>query len=413
MSDSQADPVLDAMSRAQLKDALQAHRQFLAKAQQNAAEARQALISLGMELCGEPLDRLQKSGVDLAEMEPGALLRLIRENLPLRPALPAADAAGQLASANRRLGELQGQLEEQRQRAAEAGQRLAALEQQVSALEAALRRAQEEKARLLAAAAPPPPQAAASPESAHLAWLEQWRQSKSTERLEQIVLLLGESGISRYTEIEARLMETFQVSDSRVYALVVDCEKDGLVTRAEMTPPTRGRPSKIITLAERGRWLYQRLASRAPAEPDHTRLLRAHKSEAHLALVLRVADLFAALGYEVNRDPLRIEAAPGHFFEPDLLVRRDGESCGIEVERGDGDKPSLERKWENASAAGGGRIYLVADKPGTLNRLQSGIIQWATLGGRRVTLYKTHLEALRARRPGESPWLGVKEIGPR
>jgi len=30
-----------------------------------------------------------------------------------------------------------------------------------------------------------------------------------------------------------------------------------------------------------------------------------------------------------------------------------------------------------------------------------------------VTLYKTHLEALKARRPGESPWVGVKAVGPR
>ena len=55
---NQPDPVLEAMSRSQLKDAIQAHRQFLAKAQKVIQEAREALLRLGMEACGERIDQL-------------------------------------------------------------------------------------------------------------------------------------------------------------------------------------------------------------------------------------------------------------------------------------------------------------------------------------------------------------------
>ena len=413
---NQPDPVLEAMSRSQLKDAIQAHRQFLAKTQKVIQEARDALLRLGMEACGERIDQLQKDGTDLESLELVTLIRLIQENLTWR-SLPTGSAGEEFVNAHQRLAEAQREAETSRRQVDEANQRAREQEMQVRTLEATLKKLQDDRVRLEAQLAAPPTRAVPTSHSDSVPsiaeWFEQWVVGRNRERLERIVLILGETGLSRYSELEARAAEYYKIGESTCYAMVVDCEREGLVDRSEEMPPTRGRPAKIVTLTNRGRWLYRKLTGKEPVEPEHERLIRAHKSEAHLALILRVADCFTALGYEVVRNPLKIEIAGNRYFEPDLVIRKDGETMYLEVERGDKDRPALEHKWENARMAGAGRIYLAADKPGTLNRLQSNIIQWATLEGKRITLFKTHLEALKTKVPGESPWSGVKEIGGR
>lgn len=96
------------------------------------------------------------------------------------------------------------------------------------------------------------------------------------------------------------------------------------------------------------------------------------------------------------------------YFQPDLVVRKEGETFYLEVEIGEKDKPGIEQKWENALAAGG-CIYVVTDNLNTLRRVQGSIAQWSGYEGISVTLYITCLAVLNDKKPGQSPWYAVKE----
>lgn len=408
---------LQTISRNRLKDSLEAHKLLLVNAQRQAAEGQAALIKLGMEVCGKQLDQLQKSGIDLDEYSPAALGSLISEHLKpillsgvIDPSWPA-----RLARAQENIDQLQKDLDAQRKRADQAEQQVRELQQQSITLQNTIDRLQSQKTT-------PPTveksrfESAASPDSEvadYEAWYAGYIQDRNFERLAEIIQILGMTGISRYPELEERIMAVEQISDTTVYWAVKNCAAQGLINRQADETSLKGRPHHLITLTDKGKWFYRKLAGEDPVEPEHTRLLRAHKSSPHLALILKVADLFAALGFEVNREPLRIQIDPKHFFEPDLVARKAGETYYLEVERGEGEKDTLPQKWENAILAGAGRICLVCDKGSTLNRVASGIRQWAVVEGKSVKLYTTHLEALKGKKPGEDPWISVKEFGAR
>lgn len=50
-------------------------------------------------------------------------------------------------------------------------------------------------------------------------------------------------------------------------------------------------------------------------------------------MILRVANLFSGLGYEVAREPLRIRVGENRYFQPDLVARKEGETYYLEVEK--------------------------------------------------------------------------------
>jgi hypothetical protein len=88
---------------------------------------------------------------------------------------------------------------------------------------------------------------------------------------------------------------------------------------------------------------------------------------------------------------------------------QDGQVFYLEVESGEReDRSSLIYKWENAFIAGGGRICVVAPRPGVMNTVQSTILNWATENGRKPGLYLTHLKALKLCNPGDSPWVRIR-----
>jgi anti-anti-sigma regulatory factor len=49
-----------------------------------------------------------------------------------------------------------------------------------------------------------------------------------------------------------------------------------------------------------------KLTEIAPQVGDHVKILKTHKSERHLAVIMKPADLFTQLGYEIERQSLHL-----------------------------------------------------------------------------------------------------------
>ena len=222
---------------------------------------------------------------------------------------------------------------------------------------------------------------------------------------------IGQSGLSLTTELDQAIARDYNLSTRTARRAMLECVDSGLLEQ-ETGTSIEGRPPQRYILTEKGRRLYYELTGLEPREPEHQELLKAHKSERHLALILKTADLFDRLGFIVEREPLRLEIEPKRYFLPDLVVKKDGETFYLEVETGDKVKASLNQKWENALAASG-RICVVTDNLNTLRHVQGSIAQWSRFEGRSVTLYITCLVTLKSRSPEMSPWYAIKEYPPR
>jgi hypothetical protein len=236
------------------------------------------------------------------------------------------------------------------------------------------------------------------------------RENRGWERACDVIRLIGAGKLSLTIEIEQALAQEKNVSRRTIQRAMRECVKAGLLEQ-ETIKISGGRPPQRCMLTTKGKWLYQELTGVAPKVGDHVEMLKTHKSERHLAVIVKTADLFTQLGYQVERQPLRLEIDANRSFQPDLVVKKDGESFYLEVETGDKEKQSLNQKWENALAAGG-RICVATDNMNTLRRIQGDIARWSLFEGSSVKLYITCLSYLKERHSDESPWYAVKEYEP-
>jgi len=222
-----------------------------------------------------------------------------------------------------------------------------------------------------------------------------------------VIREVGKDGMALSTGLEAAVAQEVGISTRTVHRAVLEGVQAGLLEGEQVTT-LEGRPPQGYSLTAKGRWLYQELTGGAPTSLDRLQLLKAHKSDRHLALILKTAERFHALGFEVDRQPLRIEIEPNRFFQPDLVAKRDGETFYLEVESSDQERPGLYQKWVNA-LAGGGRICVVTANLNGLRMIQGNIAHWSYLEEHSLTLYITCLPVLKMRKSGESPWYAVKE----
>jgi hypothetical protein len=409
------DDELELMSLRRMSDSLEATRAMLQRARQLARESQAALAGLASEFCGAELAKRPEGSGDPSGLPPGELAGMLRGRFKTLKLLSGNGAAFQLAEANRANRELRRELETQRGQASQARGQIQKLEQQVRALERTLEK--ERRARRERQPSSNAPQADTGgdhvdPEgNEHRSWYTAWQAgNRAWERDTDLIRLVGRSGLSLSTEIEAALVEEKGVSRRTAQRALGECVKAGLLEQ-ESIPSLEGRPPQRCLLTPKGRWLYRELTGDLPQPARHVRLLKAHKSERHLALILKTAERFTQLGFEVEREPLQLEIDEHRAYQPDLVARKDGESFYLEVETGEKEKPGLSRKWENALAAGG-RICVVADNLNTLRRIQGDIARWSRFEGHSVALYLTCLSVLKERQAGESPWYAVKEYEP-
>ena len=404
---------LELMSMRRLSDSLEATRTMLRQAQKIAQDAQAALVGLATEFCGQELQKHQEKNENLSQIPPEEMAALLRSRFKTLKLVSANGAATLLAEANRMINELRAEVEAQRNRADMAQQKVDGLEKQVLVLERTLEN--ERQARREALDRPSLATSETDPSGEEMAvfqtWYAAWKtENRTWERDCDIIRVIGKTGLSLSTELEETIARESKISPRTVHRALLECVKSCLLEQAT-TASLEGRPPQRYTLTNKGSWLYRELTGEEPKAVEHQELLKAHKSERHLALILKAAEYFARLGYQVEREPLRLQVDENRFFQPDLAVKKGDETFYLEVETGEKDKTSLNQKWENALLAGG-RICVVTDNMATLRRIQGSIAQWSVFEGRRMTLYITCLVTLKEKQPGDSPWYAVKEYAP-
>lgn len=401
---------IELMSMRRMSDSLDATRLMLAEALKIARQSQSCLLSLAMEFCYREIEEHQVKNEDLSRIPPEKLVGMLRGKFKTLK-LVASEVVVQQTRENARLvGELRKEVAEHQQRANLAREQIERLERQVRSLEKTLEN--ERQARRIAQTQLPSTADEVMPsdeqDGKYERWYAAWKQANRTwDRDSNIILRIGKSGLSMSTELEATIANEMKVSTRTVHRALLNCVEAGLLEQ-EAIAALDGRPPQGYALTDKGRRLYRQLSGDEPCTPERKTLLKAHKSERHLAVILKTGELFHALGYAVDREPMRIAIDDNRYFQPDLVVRKDGETFYLEVEIGEKDKPGIEQKWANALAAGG-RICVATDNLNTLRRVQGSIAQWSGYEGVSVTLYITCLAVLKDRKPGQSPWYAVKE----
>jgi DNA-binding PadR family transcriptional regulator len=404
---------LELMSMRRLSDSLEATRTMLLQAQKIAQDAQSTLISLATEFCGQELQKRQEGNEDLYQISPEELAALLRGRFKSLKLASSNGTATQLTEANRMISELRGEVESQRSRADLAQQKADQLEKQVSVLERTLENERQARREVdnLPSHTPNETDQSSDEAMAFQNWYTTWQvENRNWERDRDVILVIGKTGLSLSTEVEKVIAGEKEVSPRTIHRALIECVKEGLLEQAA-TASIDGRPPMNYTLSEKGKWLYRKLSGEEPKTSQHQELLKAHKSERHLALILKTAEKFIELGYEVEREPLRMQLDENRFYLPDLVIMKANETFYTEVETGEKEKTSLNHKWENALVAGG-RICVVTDNMATLRRIQGSIAQWSVFEGRRVTLYITSLVTMREKKMGDSPWYAVKVYAP-
>jgi len=389
----------------QLQDSIEAHRNLLASATRRADGAQQQLIRIGLEFCSGQFDQLQKSGTLLEQASPETLGTLIistlKSNLSAQ-SLQEVNWPERLGELSKKIEALQKEVDMQTQRANLAEDRVLRLEKQASSLDQSLAHERKKRQDLPTMKSPEP--AAGHYEE----WFELWTKKKGFERDKQIVLLIGQTGYSRLSEIQQSLVQKGILGERTAYRGIQACHEEELIERRGGVS-VQGRPTDLVLLTDKGKWVYTKLSGESPAPGEYEALLKAHKSNRHTTMILKTADYLSALGFEVEREPLQIKLGENRYSQPDLVARKNGEVFYIEVESGERpDRASQLHKWENAYLAGAGRICVVTPRLGVMNTIQGKIVQWATENGKKPELYLTHLNALKSCQPGDNPWVRMR-----
>jgi hypothetical protein len=403
---------LELLSMRRISDSLEATRTMLRQAQKITQEAQAALINLATELCSQELKHQQEWNEDLYQVLLEELAALLHSRYKTLKLASSKNETAQLAEANRIINELRAEVETQRNRADLTNHKAGQLEKQVQILERTLETEYQKRGKAQDSPATYSEMVPPSEDSADFqTWYATWQvKNRNWERDRQVLLVAGKTGLSLSPELETMIARKNEISTRTAHRAILECVKVGLLDQA-LTASFEGRPPMRYTLTDKGRWLYLELTGEEPMAPKHQELLKAHKSERHLVLIVKAAEHFYRLGYDVEREPLRQQVGENRFFQPDLVVKKDSDTYYLEVDTGEKDKTKLNQKWENALTAGG-RICVVTDNISTLRRVQGGIAQWSVFEGRRLTLYITCLVTLKERKAGDLPWYAVKEYAP-
>ena len=354
---------VEVMTLRELQDTLRTLQRVLDQERRWRERAYRLLWKIGMEVAGEVFDEWRKQGRRLEEMSDEDILQAIRSGLASRSAWQAESP-------------IRDDEEKQRLR-----RQVRALQEQVQDLLAQLERHRDTRTKDVS----PNPENRSAKKMA-------WQQRRSFERDSKVLKVLGDTGFFTPSD----LLPLTGLPRSSFYRALESLEQLGLVVRKE------GR----VWLSPQGREAYAELTGRDP-KPGYPFLLREHKHDDHIRLILRAAREFERLGYEVDLIPRLFRFPDGHLFIPDFIAVRGDERCYIEAETGLSYRFKPE-KWANAARAGQGTIWLVTPSVGVLNRIQSDIGMWASTEGVGVVLWATHLEYLQ--KTQDSPWFRHKRF---
>ncbi len=181
----------------------------------------------------------------------------------------------------------------------------------------------------------------------------------SQERIDAVIRLMAETGLSRGDEIRERLGAEWGVrsGSSRIGEPVRAAVHRGLAETISCTvewPGAQTRQFLVLTLAGRARAAKLGIV---PVETEYESGIKLHKTSEHLYLVLKAADILRAEGFnEVTYLPECVQASDGEYC-PDITARKNDRQIYVECERSR--FKAREDKWTRAAEANGGTIYLV------------------------------------------------------
>ena len=323
------------MSLRRLSDSLDATRTMLRQAQKIAQETQEALVGLASEFCAQEIQTRQEKNEDLNLIPATELAAMLCGRFKSLKLAASSASPERLAEANLALRELGVELESQRSRAEQARQQIERLENQVRALERTLENERQAQRTVEAQAVPVQDESQTEIREINSfeSWLAAWKsENRNWERDCNVICCIGKSGLSLTTELDQAIARAYNLSTRTARRAMLECVNASLLEQ-ETGTSIEGRPPQRCTLTEKGRWLYHELTGLEPCNPERQELLKAHKSERHLALILKTADLFDRLDFTVEREPLRLEIES----EPLFPTRSDCEEGWRDFLSGSGD----------------------------------------------------------------------------
>ena len=403
------DDDFEKMSWRRLSDNLIVTQNMLIQAKKIADESQNVLVLLANEFCGEEMIKRLARNEDPNHIPPQELSTLLRNRFKMLKLLVACATPQRLLEADKLIKGLRTDVSEYKDQADQAKAKVTVLEERVLILEKTLSNERRSNSTLKPT----------SVDEDHfekeiadfMAWFESWKSEYHTwEDIGILVCFIGESGLSKVSEIAEAIVHENHLSTRTVFHLLQECVDIELLV-LETRELLDDHQSEYYTLTRKGRILHHVLTGESPMTPAREKLLKVDRSEYHMSMILESAELFEKLGYTIDCKPQRMEITGDRFFQADFSVHKDSETFYLEVEVGEQDKPSLDRKWANSLAAGG-RICVVTDNLNTLRRIQGGIAQWSRFEQCNAKLYITCLPELKEKLPGDSPWYAIKDYTP-
>lgn len=177
---------------------------------------------------------------------------------------------------------------------------------------------------------------------------------KKSPLQQEIVRLMGATGLGRAWRITDRVLDTGEASSRnsvsnaigklKALGLVDDYRRDGKPVRFAVAA---GGERRLVLLPEAGREWYRQAFGADAIESEVAVMARKHKSVEHGVGILEARDMFRAAGYEVNDNPVPLltDAANrwGARSEPDLVVVIEHRIWPVEVQRVASER--FTRKW--------------------------------------------------------------------
>jgi len=388
----------------ELEMAVEANRTLLLMETEKAKRAAQQIIKIGYELGGVDFDIFLKEHrlddlcpEDLANM----IIGIAKANRTFRET-----GEEKTPDVHHRLEEKDRLLDIQSKRAETAEGSIRILQKQIEALTIDQTNLRQENLRLSTNLKT---LETTDPTLDHTAWFDVWEKQKGFARDSEILVLIGKKGWARVSKIIQDGSLIMHVSTKTMQRGIQALLDAGLLNRQKGLPSI-GRPTDLVFLTDKGRWIYSHIAGDVPIPSEYDGLLKAHKSNLQSILVLKAGDQFNRMGFVVDTHPTKIKISDNRFFEPDLIISKGSDTYYLEVETGIGDnREELTQKWENAHVVGGGSICLVTRDKATMSNISSNIVRWAREHGKPVHLFATNLEALKIKATSDSPWVIDKE----
>jgi hypothetical protein len=217
--------------------------------------------------------------------------------------------------------------------------------------------------------------------------------------------ILGETGWTLRKPVMERLLAEGALERESVRPFQ-ELEAAGLLEQLKPRVESVGNTPYLLRLTERGREEFRRRFGREPAEPLLDRLLARHKSEEHVWLNLKAAEVLERFGFSVDLLPpvLRVE---GREIAPDLAASRDGKTIYVECER-TAKGEEIFRKWENMLLLNGDAIYVFVPDTRIQSAVVSSVGMWAYQSRRKARLYVCNLAKLSEE--AAEPWTLVRSF---